>query len=146
MQTSPSIPFTYSVRVRYADTDQMGVVYHGRYFEWFESARTEMLRAVGLPYKTIESKGLFLPVIEAHCKYRLPVLYDELVEVRPRAEEISRLKIRLAYRVFAAGEDSLRAEGWTLHCFTDQKGRPVRADAEMTKWMEGKLMERQKKI
>jgi acyl-CoA thioester hydrolase len=132
-------PFIYTVRVRYADTDKMGVVYHGRHLEWFESARTELLRAAGLPYKSMEEQGYFLPVIEAHCRYKLPVLYDDVVCVHTRMEELSRLKIRLGYKVFVQGKDGMRAEGWTLHCFTDPKGRPVRADAEIIGWMKDKL-------
>jgi acyl-CoA thioester hydrolase len=133
-------PFIYTVRVRYADTDQMGVVYHGRYLEWFESARTELLRAAGLPYKSLEEQGYYLPVIEAHCRYTTPVRYDEMVCVHTKTEELNRIKIRLGYRAFVQGKDGLRAEGWTLHCFTDPKGRPARVDKEIADWMKKKLM------
>jgi acyl-CoA thioester hydrolase len=124
-------PVTYTVRVRYADTDQMGVVYHTRYLEWFESARTELLRAAGLPYKSIEDQGFFLPVIEAYCRYQFPVRYDEVVNLTAELEEISRLKIRLRYRVFAEGDPVQRADGWTLHCFTGKNGKPVRAPKDL---------------
>ncbi len=134
-------PFEYVVRVRYADTDQMGVVYHARYLEWFESARTEMLRHADLPYKNLEDQGLFLPVIEVHCRYRLPVRYDEVVNVRTRMEEINRLKIKLKYNLFIEGNPVLRAEGWTLHCFTDKTGKPVRAPQELIDTLKARLSE-----
>jgi len=134
-------PFEYSARVRYADTDQMGVVYHARYLEWFESARTEMLRYAGFPYRNLEEQGFFLPVIEAHCRYRLPVHYDEVVNIRTQMEEINRLKIRLKYRLFIEGHPALRAEGWTLHCFTDKGGKPVRAPQELIDVLKARLSE-----
>jgi acyl-CoA thioester hydrolase len=134
-------PFIYTVRVRYADADPMQVVYHSRYLEWFESARTEMLRQMGFPYRQMVSDGYHLPVIEAYCRYRLPVHYDELVEVRTAMEEISRLKIRLGYRVFVQGHPELRAEGWTLHCFTDPKGKPVRAPQRLIDRLQSKAFD-----
>lgn len=131
--------FVYTVRVRYADTDQMGVVYHARYLEWFESARTELLRIAGLPYKSIEDRGFFLPVIEAHCRYQHPVRYDEVVNLTTRLEEINRLKIKLQYQVFVEGDPVQHAEGWTLHCFTGKKGRPVRAPQDLIDAMKARL-------
>ena len=70
---------THLVRARYADTDKMGVVYHARYFVWFEAARTELLLAMGMPYRQLEARGIFLPVVEVSCRYRKPVEYDELI-------------------------------------------------------------------
>lgn len=121
--------FSYVYRVRYADTDQMGVAYHARYFEWFEAARTELLRARGLPYRRLEAEGLFLPVIEAGCRYRLPVRYDEEITVGVRLTESSRTRLRLQYAVRVEEEPAPRAEGYTLHCFVDREGRPVRLPA-----------------
>lgn len=116
--------FAYRHRVRYADTDQMGVVYHGRYFEWFEAARTEMLRSMGVAYSEVERSGIIMPVIEAVCRYKIPVTYDEVVSVEVRIGELTRAKLRLDYSV--KGEESrLRASGHTLHCFL-KAGRPVR--------------------
>jgi acyl-CoA thioester hydrolase len=91
------LEYDHTIRVRYADTDQMGVVYHARYFEWFEAARTEMLRSMGMPYEHMEKEGIFLPVIEAWCRYREPVRYDELVIIRTVLQDVSRLKIKLCY-------------------------------------------------
>jgi acyl-CoA thioester hydrolase len=109
----------------------MGVVYHSRYIEWFEAARTEMLREMGLPYKQLEDRGFLLPVIEVQCAYRVPARYDDVVEVRTVMKEITRLKIELTYEVRHSESAVLLAEGRTLHCFTNPEGRPVRADLEI---------------
>ena len=116
--------FVYQHRVRYADTDQMGVVYHGRYFEWFEAARTEMLRFMGLAYTEVERSGVMMPVIEAFCRYKIPVTYDENVGIEVTISELTRAKLRLDYAVIGE-ENKLRASGQTLHCFL-KDGRPVR--------------------
>ena len=117
----------YSVRARYADVDQMGVVYHARYFEWFEAARTELLRSMGISYREPEEGGFFMPVVEARCRYRRSVLYDEVVCISTRVGELSRSKIRLEYIVRGEEEEKIRAEGYTLHCYVNREGRPIRA-------------------
>ena len=122
---------TYFVRVRYADTDQMGVVYHARYLEWFEAARTEMLREMGMVYKQLEQSGIYMPVVEAYCRYRKPVKYDELVRVRTALGDISRSKIRLDYEVQGEKDETVRVEGYTVHCFMDESGKPRRASQEL---------------
>jgi acyl-CoA thioester hydrolase len=128
--------FTHAVRVRYADVDRMGVAYHTRILEWFEAARTEMLREMGLPYKDLEARGLLLPVIEAECRYFAPALYDDLIEVRTRIGELTRLKIELRYEVLHPVRALRLAEGRTLHCFANHQGKPVRADREIAAWLE----------
>ena len=122
---------TYFVRVRYADTDQMGVVYHARYLEWFEAARAEMLRDMGMVYKQLEQSGIYMPVVEAYCRYRKPVKYDELVRVRTALGDISRSKIRLDYEVQGERDETVRVEGYTVHCFMDESGKPRRASQEL---------------
>jgi len=117
----------YKMRVRYADTDQMGVVYHGRYLEWFEAARTEMLRDAGLPYKELEAGGYALPVIEVLCRYQRPVHYDDCVVIHTRLAEVNRLKLKLEYRLFVQEDPALRIEAMTVHCFVNPNGQPVRA-------------------
>ena len=105
----------------------MGVVYHGRYFEWFEAARTEMLRDAGLPYAKLEESGVMLPVIEAHCQYFRSVLYDEKVTVTTAVDEVSRSKLILRYTVSMEGEARPRAEANTVHCYMSPEGRAIRA-------------------
>ena len=96
-------------RVSYGDTDQMGVVYYGNYLEFFERARTEMLRSAGLPYAELERRGWFLMVIEAHCRYHAPARYDDLLTFRSGVAEVSRVKIKIVTQVLRDGV--LLAEG-----------------------------------
>ncbi|MGH7495074.1 MAG: acyl-CoA thioesterase [bacterium] len=119
------IEHTTRIRVRYADTDQMGFAYYARYLEWFEVGRTEMLRALGLPYAEIEKQEIALPVLEVSCKYRKPALYDQLLRVVSRLQERPRAKFRIDYEIFDEG-DQLLTEGFTLHTFINAEGRPVR--------------------
>jgi len=119
-------PFSHWVRVRYAETDQMGVVYHARYLEWFEAARTEMLRSQGLPYIRLEQSGIRLPVIEVSCVYAKAVTYDERIEIRTWIAEADRVRIRLNYEVWGENDPVLRARGSTVHCFLNAKGKPAR--------------------
>ena len=127
-----------NVRVRYAETDKMGFVYYGRYLEWFEVGRTEMLRAMGLPYSTIESDGLLLPVIEAYCKYRKSATYDEVVQIVSSLAEVPKMKIRINYRILNE-TDELLAEGYTIHIFLTRDGKPVRPPKYFTDLIQKKL-------
>ena len=114
-----------SYRVPYADTDQMSVVYYANFFEYFERVRNEMLRARGYPYKQMEAEGYQLPVIEAHCDYRQPARYDDLLEFIGWAEAISPTRLRVRCEVRRDGE--LLASGHTIHvCFATKTGRPTR--------------------
>jgi acyl-CoA thioester hydrolase len=81
---SAKAPQTISIRVRYAETDKMGVVYHANYFMWFEIGRCELLRAVGRSYRDMEASGIGLPVIEAHCEYKSPARYDDELVVKTK--------------------------------------------------------------
>ncbi len=115
-----------SLRVRYAETDQMGVVYYAHYFVWFEVARAEVLRALGGTYRAMEDAGVFLPVIEAECHYRRPARYDDEVEVRATGRLVSPVRVEFQYEVFVKGESEPRASGRTVHAATDRAGRPCR--------------------
>lgn len=118
----------YRTRVRYAEVDRMGVAYHSRYIEWFEAARTEMLRGLGLTYRALEESGFLLPVREVSCLYLAPARYDDVVEIRTRIGEVSRLIVELLYEAAEADTGRILARGRTLHCFTNPSGRPVRAE------------------
>jgi acyl-CoA thioester hydrolase len=115
----------------------MGVVYHGRYFEWFEAARTEWLRDKGMPYRQLEEEGIALPVVEAYCRYRRSVLYDELVRVVVRMEEASRSRVRLSYCVLGEAEDIVRVEGYTVHCYMNPEGKPMRVPEALVGFLNG---------
>ncbi|MEK6630548.1 MAG: thioesterase family protein [Acidobacteriota bacterium] len=114
------------VRVRYAETDQMGVVYYANYLAWFEVARAEWLRAVGWTYRAMEEDGTRLPVIEAHCEYHQPARYDDEIEIRTRAEMLSPVRVKFSYEVVRHGEGVVAASGHTVHAATDVNGRPKR--------------------
>lgn len=113
------------VRVRYAETDRMGVVYHANYFVWFEVGRTEWLRATGWSYREMEQDGTSLPVIEAHCEFRQPARYDDELEIRTRASRLTPVRIRFDYEVVRNGAD-VAAAGYTVHAAVDVNGRPRR--------------------
>src|ERR1700728_2676313 len=120
------MPVTTQVRVRYAETDQMGIVYYANYLVWFELGRVELLRSLGLTYSRLETDhGCILPVVEARCRYRAPARYDDeiLIETRPAMLRGSVLKV--AYRILRkaqeAEEQTLLAEGETVHVVCDDK-------------------------
>ena len=115
-------------RVSYGDTDQMGVVYYGNYLEFFERARTEMLRSAGLPYAELERRGWFLMVIEAHCRYHAPARYDDLLTFRSGVAEVSRVKIKIVTQVLRDGV--LLAEGYVILGSVDRDRRIARLDPE----------------
>ena len=117
---------TSRLRVRYADTDQMGVVYYANYLVWFEIGRTDLLRHAGWTYKEMETEGFALPVIEAHCEYRQPARYDDLIDVETRGALLSAVRVRFDYRVLRADVTVLLAEGHTVHASLDARGRPHR--------------------
>ncbi len=114
-----------TVRVRYAETDQMGVVYYGNYFTWFEIGRVEFCRQVGFEYKQMEIEDdSFIVVAEASCRYKRPARFDDLLTVRTRVTGSQRRTIRFAYEIFRQGSDELIATGETVHVVCDREGRP----------------------
>ena len=115
------------VRVRYAETDRMGVVYYANYLVWFEVGRAEWLRHTGWSYGAMEREGgIQLPVIEAHCQYRQPARYDEEVDIAATATLLTPVRVRFDYRLTRAEDDLLLAEGHTVHAAVDVNGRPCR--------------------
>ena len=118
-------------RVRYAETDKMGVVYYANYFVWFEIGRTDWLRETGATYTVMEDEGLGLPVIEAHCEYRCGARYDDEVEIRTVAALKSPVRIAFDYEVLRRADGTLLASGYTVHAAIDRTGRPVRLPARV---------------
>jgi acyl-CoA thioester hydrolase len=115
-----------SVRVRYAETDKMGVVYHANYFVWFEIGRTDWLRDTGWTYRDMEADGIQLPVIEAHCEYRQGARYDDDIEIRTRAKKLSPVRVQFEYEAIRRADHVLLATGHTVHATIDREGRPMR--------------------
>ena len=119
-------------RVRYKETDQMGIAHHSNYLVWFEIGRTDLCRATGIPYAEIERRGYILVVTEISCRFRTPFRYDEEVLIRTSVSEIASRLMRFAYELYAADGTDLRANGSSSHMWLDLKTRkPVRGDAEV---------------
>lgn len=125
------------VLVRYAETDMMGVVYHGSYLPWLEIGRTHLLRELGMPYRELERDGYRLPVIEVHMNYQRPALYDQTVEILTTIRERPRIRFRLDYELRAEG--ILLATGHTVHAFLDHSNQPVKPPPAFVELMRGKF-------
>ena len=121
--TRPSVS---RVRVRYAETDQMGVVYYSNYFIWFEVGRTDLLRGNGWTYREMEADGVSLPVIEAHCVYRQPARYDDDLEIHTTGTLVSPVRVEFSYEVVRPSDHQTVATGRTVHAALDRNGRPCR--------------------
>ncbi|MGD9677573.1 MAG: acyl-CoA thioesterase [Vulcanibacillus sp.] len=118
--------FETTARVRYQETDQMGVVYHSNYFVWFEMARTELIRSVGITYKEIEKTGLLLPVVDVSCNYKCPAKYDDELLIRVKISRYTGLRIEFIYEVICKASLDLLATGSTKHVFIDTNYKPKR--------------------
>ncbi len=118
---------TTELRVRFSETDRMKFVYNPKYYEYFEIGRTEMLRDIGLSYKSIEDQGYHLPVIESKAKYLSPAFYDEIIIIESMMEELPAIKIHIDYNVIRKSDHKLLAQGYTEHVFMkDSSGKAVR--------------------
>jgi acyl-CoA thioester hydrolase len=109
-------------RVRYSETDQMGVAHNKSYFEWFEIGRTEFCRSKGIPYREVEAQGFYLVVVEALCKYRKPLRYDQPFIIRVTLREAASKKVVFDYEILTKEERGLVASGYTVHIVTDARG------------------------
>lgn len=120
----------FTLRVRYADTDQMGFAYYANYLKWFEAGRAELFRALGSSYRVVEEAGVSLPVFDAHCRYLKPARYDDLLAIETGVLELRRASIRFGYRVTRVEPNrELLATGTTDHAFMTPAGRPTRPPA-----------------
>ena len=123
-----AVNFETRVRVRYAETDQMGVVYHANHFVWFEIGRVEFLRQLGFSYRDMEKDdGCFIAVVDARCRYRAPAFYDDEIVVRTHLKHIRNSVIHFGYELVRAGDGVLLAEGETMHVVTnaEMKTSPI---------------------
>jgi acyl-CoA thioester hydrolase len=118
------VEFTTKIRVRYGETDQMGYMYYGNYAEFYEVARTEMLRSMGMSYRLMEEQGVMMPVVDLHCKYLKPALYDQEISVKVIIDELSKARIRFKYELHnEAGE--LINTGDTLLVFVNMQTNKI---------------------
>tara|TARA_R110002096_G_scaffold425644_1_gene634436 strand:+ start:9550 stop:9987 length:438 start_codon:yes stop_codon:yes gene_type:complete len=129
--TKPIIEFTHKLRSRYGETDKMGYVYYGRYLEYFEVARTEMIRSLGLSYRELEDKGVMLPVIHAELEYKRPVFYDVEMEIRVLVFETPNVRLQTFYEVRINEKSPIHILGEVSLCFMNaETRRPCRAPKE----------------
>ena len=114
--------FETEERVRYSETDQMGVAHNKSYFEWFEIGRTEFCRRKGISYREIEAQGFYLVVVEAFCKYRKPLRYDQMFIIRVSLREAASKKVVFDYQILTKEDRQLVASGYTVHIATNARG------------------------
>jgi acyl-CoA thioester hydrolase len=126
------------LRVRYAETDTMGVVYHANYLVWFEVGRGEFFRALGQDYGQWEKEGYFLPVSEAYARYHAPARYGELIVVSTWVEQVRSRSLRLSYSVVNAESKQRLVTGWTKHICADAQGRARRFPPAMLMELEAR--------
>ena len=125
------------LRVRYAETDQMGIAHHANYLVWFEIGRTDLCSVTGFPYTEIERRGYILVVTEIGCRYRTPFRYDDEVLIRTSLAEVGSRAMTFAYELYDGAATELRASGFSSHLWLNEKSRkPVRADADVMKAFE----------
>jgi acyl-CoA thioester hydrolase len=122
---------TSTLRVRYAETDKMGVVYYANYFVWFEVARADLLRSLGWTYREMEHAGVSLPVIEAHCEYHRGARYDDELEIRAEGRLLSPVRMEFMYQVVRREDAAVAASGRTVHAAIGPTGRPCRLPARI---------------
>ncbi len=121
--------FTHQLRVRFAETDAMGIVHHSRYLPYLEAARVEYLRHLGHPYSELRTEGMDFTVLEAYMQYRLPCYFDDVVDVHLQLGSVTRATFQIGYLLTVAGET--RATGVTVHGCVNGQGRPLR----MPSWL-----------
>lgn len=114
-----------TLRVRYSETDQMGTFYNSRALEWFECGRTELLRARGVPYRQMESRGVMLPIVESHVEYLGRAVYDDELEITTSAAMTGKARIRFELDIHRI-DDQPVVKGYTIHAFVDPEGKPIR--------------------
>ncbi len=121
--------FKATVRVIYGDTDNMGIAYHANYFRWFEIGRSEMFRSLGLAYRDIEERGIFLPVSEVGCKFLAPIRYDDLLVIETTLDTTVRGGMKFDYRIFKENDETVLARGFSKHACMNRERKVVRPPA-----------------
>ena len=136
MVGEPGSTVASELRVRYAETDAMGVVYYANYLVWFELGRTEWIRAHGVSYRALEEQGVLLPVTHASCDYRQSARYDDLIRIETTVARLTRASVAFSYRIIRAAPapELLLAEGRSEHVFLSREGRIVRLDRQSPFW------------
>lgn len=128
-------------RVRYGETDKMGVAYYGRYMDWFEMGRSDFCRANGKSFALWEADGILLPVVEAHCRYKSSLFYEDEIEIETTITKLSRVSVEFHCRIFHADTKKLAAEGYTRHAFTSTDGKLLRSGNALYDWLKDYICE-----
>ncbi|NSW92275.1 MAG: acyl-CoA thioesterase [Firmicutes bacterium] len=123
--------------VRYAETDQMGIVHHSNYPVWFEAARTGFFKKLGFPYSKIEGEGILLPLTEIKCCFKNPARYEDEIEVRVKMIKLTCVRIIFSYEVYNSLNKSLVATGETAHAWTDKNLKPLNLEKRLPELYEG---------
>lgn len=119
------------VIVRYAETDQMGIVHHSNYAVWFEAGRTDFLKKAGVSNTSIEAKGILLPLYEMNCKFKSPAKYEDEILVVTKLNSLSRVRLQFSYEVVNAGNSKLLATGETKHAWTNKELKPINVEKQI---------------
>lgn len=126
-ESEPLVDFAYQMRSRYSETDKMGYVFYGNYPDFFEVARTEMVRSSGFAYSELEEQGVMLPVVDMYVSYKKPVYYDELMDIHVFLYDMPNVRLDTYYKLYAGEENSLRVTGRVTLAFVDNLHRkPIR--------------------
>ncbi|MFH1778708.1 MAG: thioesterase family protein [Candidatus Omnitrophota bacterium] len=126
-----------NLRVRYQETDQMGVVYYANYYVWFEVARTEYFRSLGFPYRNLEKDGIYLVAVNSSCQYKQPAHYDDQITVKSRISSIKNTSFIFEYEV--ERDKDILAVGKTVHVFINRKSKPVKIPAKVRELIERQI-------
>ncbi len=128
-------------RVRYGETDKMGVAYHANYLNWFEMGRSDYCRDNGKSFAAWEKEGVLLPVVEAHCRYKSPLYYDDEIEIETSVTKLSKVSVIFSCRVLHADTRKVAAEGYTKHAFTSPDGKLLRDGNALQEWLNDILIQ-----
>lgn len=126
----------YEHHAAYYETDQMGCVHHSNFIRWMEEARIDMMEQMGCGYRAMEEAGIMSPVLEAGCRYRTMVHFDDRILIRVKIKAYNAIRMTLAYEMRDKSDGKIRAEGETSHCFLDRGGRPVSLKRTYPMWDE----------
>ena len=126
------------IRVIYADTDALGIVYHTNYIKWFEIGRGELLRELGIPYSQIENMGYYLPLTEVNCHYLCPARYDQIVLIETQIIFVTRASIKFRFLIWDEKQEKTLAEGESVHACINKQGKIVRIPSEITEKIDPK--------
>ena len=128
-------------RVRYGETDKMGVAYHPNYLNWFEMGRSDLCRLNGKSFALWEAEGILLPVVEAHCRYKSSLFYEDEIEIETTITKLTKVSVVFSCRVLNAKTGKVAAEGYTKHAFTSADGKLLRDGNALQEWLSEFLLE-----